>query len=307
VSARALKTLVAALGISVVLWILVRLTSGVEAPAAVPSGLSEVFGPDPVVDWDRVRLSGADRTPVELRREAGRWRVEGVGADSALVERFVTALSAARALEVVATNPANHERMGVGPGSADTLVLTRDGREWTVLLGTRGTRTGTMFVRLPDDDDVYLLDRDLSAHVRRDVEGWRDRRVVALDTARVGGVEVEREGAGRGFSLVRADSSWTLGEGGALADSTAVRNLLSELSDLTASGFLAAGDSLAALPRAASAVVLGEGGDTLTVLEVGSGDDARWVRVLGDSTLYRIPGFRADRLVPDETTLRAPR
>jgi hypothetical protein len=45
-------------------------------------------------------------------------------------------------------------------------------------------------------------------------------------------------------------------------------------------------------------------GTTLLYLEVGSGEGDRWVRVEGDSVVYRIPSWRAGQLLPDPEDLR---
>jgi hypothetical protein len=81
-----------------------------------------------------------------------------------------------------------------------------------------------------------------------------------------------------------------------------VQSLLSELARLDATGFYLETDTLA--PRAARIRALSAAGDTLAVLEVGSGDEDRWIRALGDSIVYRLASWRVGRLLPDIEDLR---
>jgi hypothetical protein len=99
------------------------------------------------------------------------------------------------------------------------------------------------------------------------------------------------------FALTRRDSAWTLANGDT-ARSATVHDLMEEIHDLKAQGFLAAGDSLAGLPQEASVVVLSPANDTLAALAVSEGTGDRWLRERGDSVIYQIPGWRMDRIAP---------
>jgi hypothetical protein len=47
-----------------------------------------------------------------------------------------------------------------------------------------------------------------------------------------------------------------------------------------------------------------QAGDTLLLLNIGSGEGDRWMRVEGDSVVYRIPSWRVSRVLPELSTLR---
>jgi hypothetical protein len=101
--------------------------------------------------------------------------------------------------------------------------------------------------------------------------------------------------------LRRQDSVWALDDGQA-PDSATVRDLLGELARMDASGFYGPQDSL---PAKSGFIRATDGsGTTLLYLEVGSGEGDRWVKVEGDSTVYRIPSWRADRLLLAPEDLR---
>ncbi len=294
--------LIGALGTALVLWLVVRTAAGGAGNGAADSGVQALLASIDTGRVERIRLTGAEE-PVELARGGGRWMVGGHDADSTLVGRFLRALASASVEGLAATNPANHARMGLAPEEADTLRVVTDGEERTLLVGDAGPRTGTVFARLPGEDEVWVVEGDLRAHVGREADGWRDRHMLAVDTGAVRALEIVHEGDR--IRVEREDSTWTFAGGEAVAP-TVVRDVLSELSDLVASGFLAEGDSLAAEPELGSVTALGSGADTLARVRVGSGEGTRWARVEGDPALYRITRFRAERLVPSRERLRPP-
>jgi hypothetical protein len=215
---------------------------------------------------------------------------------------LLDALSEAEMGDLVASNPQNHGRMGVSSDSAATVTLRVGGSTRSILVGRSGPRYGTAYARLPDEDPVYLLDGDLRTHVVRSLDEWRNRTMVAIDTARVARVEVERDSGS--YVFVRTDSSWTLADGSAAAR-TAVDGVLSELARLVASGFVAGGDSIAGLEPASTTRAYSEAGEVLAEITIGSGTGDRWARTSTDDYLYRVSSFRAGRVAPSEETARA--
>jgi hypothetical protein len=301
VSERALRQLVGALAVVVALGVigkLLRSGSGeIDATGAAEHALDAVDSRS----LSAVRIERAGRTTLLALGGEG-WTVEGFRADPEVVGRLLSAVDEMSIGELVAANPANHDRMGVSADSAITVTLTADGEEHTFLLGKSGRRFGTSYMRLPDADEVWLLEGDLRSQLERDVDAWRDRVMVSIDTAAVTRLVVEREG--NAYALVRGDSVWAF-DGGGAAEAGAVRGILGELSRLTATGFVAEGDSLAAAPPAATTTALSADGVVLAEITLGEGTGDRWARSSGDETLYRVTSFRADRISParDAVTL----
>lgn len=295
-SERALKQLVGALALVAALWLVVTLISrsgggAIEAPAA----LGDVFDGVDATSATAVRLIGTDDS-IELRPENGAWKVNGFRADSGAVARLFQVLEDVTVGDLVATNPANHDRMGVSADSASTVEIDIGGQTRTILVGKAGPRPSTAYARLPGEDDVYLLEGNVRSPLTRSLVDWRNRRVVAIDTSRVARVHVQRDADD--YTLVRGDSAWTF-EDGSAADSSQVHSLLSELGgSAVASTVLANDDSLAVLPPGGSTVAYSQGGDVLTEITVGSGDGDRWAMAAGDSVRYRIARFRVDLITP---------
>jgi hypothetical protein len=295
-SDRTLKALLWALGILLVIWGGVSLLSGRGGTSRAATGAtSDVFQGVTPESTSEIRIRRAeDGSTVDMRRQAGSWTVNGYAADSSTVARFWDAMSEAELGDRMASNPANHPRMGVSADSAIELEIVTGSDARVLLVGKAGPRYGTAFARLPDEDPVYLLEGNIRPHLTRSLDDWRNKRIVSLDTADIHGLEVEREG--ETYVLERGDSLWTFASGDS-ADATALNGILSELAGLQASGFYAPGDSLSdsgGMVRAFTA-----SGDTLLELEVGAGDGDRWARVEGDSILYRLPSWRVTRVMPE--------
>jgi hypothetical protein len=297
-SDRTLKRLVAALGAVAAIWVVVFLVSnrsGDEAP--------EITGPVAAffqgVDSSNIAaarfIRGQDT--VELRSVGGAWLVDGFRSDSGAVSRFFQVLGDSDVESVAATNPSNHARMGLDADTAAALEIEQNGATRRMLVGLEGPRTGTFYARLPDQDVVYLMDSGLRSYVFRGLDDWRNRRVLAIDTARVRRITVERDG--ESATVVRTDSTaWSFANGDA-ADARTVQAILTELGGgLVASRFVAESDSIGRLPPGGTTAAYSASGEQLAQVTVGSGSGDRWAMAAGDSVRYRLPPFRVDLIVP---------
>jgi len=296
VSDRALKRLVGALVVTGGLWVVVSLLSGGGSGSIAASGaLADFFEGVDAGTLDSLRFEAQGAPALVLSRDGVSWTVNGFPADSGSVARLLDETGDFGVGELVATNPNNHARMGVSSDSAVTATFFVDGEGRSLLVGDAGRAFGTAYVRLPGSDEVHLLDGDLRSHAMRDLDGWRNRRMVAVDTAAVARIDVERgEDA---YTLTRADSAWTFAAGDS-ANAASVRGILSELSGLMATGFLEEGDSIAGLPRDGTTRAYDVDDRLLAEVTIGQGSGNRWARSRGDPYLYEVSAFRADRVAP---------
>lgn len=300
-SEKGLKLLAVTVGVLCLVWVAVNfLPRGGGGGGASSGALSSFFlgvTPESVTSV-RFKPPG-DEGDVELTRTVGKWTVNGFSADSGSVARLWEGMADATVGDRVGSNPANHPRLGVSSDSAWTLQVETSEGTRSLLVGKSGSRYGTAYIRLPDENDVYLLEAGLRPLITRTLDDWRDKRVARVDTAAVQRIELNREGSN--VVLERADTLWVLGDGGE-ADGTTVRSLLGEMARMDATGFYAPQDSLSSLGGSVRA--LDTAGDTLLFLEVGSGEGDRWARVEGDSIVYRIPSWRVSRILPEVVDLR---
>jgi len=293
-SERMLKQLVGALAITVALWAIVSFLSGGGGSISASGEITDLFEGLGESSIDAVRIEGRNGQ-MDLRRDDDDWTVNGFPADSGSISRFLAVLPDLVAGDLVATNPANHDRMGVSADSAVSVDFGVGGDFQSILVGKQGRGFGTTYVRLPGEDEVYLLEGDLRAQVVRRLDDWRDRSVVNIDSTTVHRIAIERDGDA--YTMVRGDSVWTFEEGGPVR-ATAVTGILSELSNLMASGFLTEGDSVAALDQGGRTVAYSGSGEVLADVTIGSGSAERWARTPTDDYVYRISSFRVGRVAP---------
>jgi hypothetical protein len=302
-SERTLKRLLGALGGVAAVWLLVFFVSN-------RSGEDETEITGPIATF----FEGADSSTLtavrfirsfgtlELRNVGGAWEAGGFKSDSGAVARFFQTLRDTEVSGVAATNPANHARMGLDADTAAAMELEQGGTTRKILVGLDGPRTGTFYARMPDEDVVYLVDSGLRSYVFRQLDDWRNRRMLAIDTTRVRRITVERDG--QSATLVRTDSVWTFADGSP-ANARPVQNILNELGGgLVAARFVSETDSIGRLPAGGTTVAYTDTGEQLASVTVGSGTGDRWATAAGDSVRYRLPPFRVDLIVPRVETLR---
>jgi len=301
-SARTLKQLVGALLVVAISWGLASLFSRGGGDSMAATGeIATFFDGVNESSISAVRMAG-EAEDIELLPSGDSWTVNGWAIDSGSVTRFFDTLEEAQVGDLVATNAANHRRMGIAMDNASQIELEVDGSSRMLLIGDQGPRFSTSYIRLPEADQVYLLESTLSTHMARNLDDWRNRKMIAIDTSRVDRIDVERDGDV--FTLVRGDMAWAF-EDGSPVNALQVGSLLQELSgSLIASRFVEEGDSIGNLPQAGSTVAYAEDGDVLAEVTIGSGENDRWATVTGDSVTYRLPQFRADLIAPRLESLR---
>lgn len=302
-SERALKRILGAVGVLVAAWAIVALLRGpADGPAGGDAGpvgdLLASLDPEGIQE---VRFFRPGDT-IRLARSDGAWTVNDRPADSSRVARLWSDLSEARVTGPIARNPANHPQLGVAADSATRVVFrTTDGEELTLLVGESGPSRPSTYVRLPDRDPVHVVHADLRGTARRDLDAWRDRAVVRVDTSRVRTVVLDRPGEDQ--TLSRSDGGWSLGDG-APADSAAVRGILGALANLRATGF--GPDTVSLDEPDRRLVALGEGDDTLTVLSLTDMEQpGSRVTARGNPTIYELTTYQVGRLFPEPEALRA--
>jgi hypothetical protein len=299
-SEKTLKQLVGALVVAAALWGVTLLLRGDGDASLSASGeIATFFDGVSQMSVSRVHMAGPTGE-TELAGGPDDWTANGFQADSATMVRFWGAVLSVRVGVLTASNPANHDRMGVSAESAASIEFDVDGETRTILLGNSGPRFSTSYVRLPDSDDVYILEGDLRTHARRLPAEWRNKRVVKADTSAFARVAIEREGDS--YTLVRGDSTWTF-EDGSPTNASTVRGVMSEFTSLLAVGFLEEGDSLAVAEQGGITTAYDASGNVVAEVTIGSGESDRWARASGDDVIYRIGSFRVNRITPTRESM----
>lgn len=272
-----------------VLYLAVTMLGGGNGSVAADSALDEAFAELARVSHTHFEIAGP-RDRILLEKGDGSWTVNGFEADSGAVARFLRAVEEVEIASVAATNPNNHDRLGISADSAWSLG-TGDGP--LVLLGKTGNRFRTAYARLPEADVVSLIEGDLRSAAARPLLDWRNKVILQTDTSAVASIRVTRDGGTVVYE--RQDSSWAAD--GDEADAVTVRNILQELANLRASGFAEEGTEMPAEPER-SLLATDADGNELASLTLADGDGNVLVLSARSPYIFEVPTFRADRIAP---------
>ncbi len=299
-SPRQLKWAAVAMVMAVLLWVVSERTA--EQP---DDRETRRVLPEQVEGVDRIVFASLEDT-VELRRTGGTWTVNGFEIDNTRLATLFTALQDSVGSEIVATSAAVHGRMGVD-GSGTTFTLFRgDDVVATVLFGNKGAGESSIYARNEGDDLVYRYDGPLTQLVALRVNDWRNKVLVDVPMESIARVEVDR--AGIRYVLARRDGGWALSSGAAV-DLEKVALMLSRFQPLQARR-IADGEHRAAadfrIPDR-RITLFDAAGDTLAAIVYDSigGEAGFAVRVTGDETVYQVPRWTLDQIMPPEEGLRA--
>ncbi len=186
----------------------------IEAQALVP-GLK-----DQVNDIERLQIdTGADE-PIRLIRSDERWRVENAEAyeaDFELVYQLLRDLAAGERAEPRTSNPDWYERLGVAgaslqsDGSEASFQIGFPGTELpAVIIGRAGPAGQSRFVRLANEEQVWLSDREIS--VPPTILDWLQRSVMDIPASELAEITL-RHADGEVVQLRPADETgnqWVL-------------------------------------------------------------------------------------------------
>ena len=247
----------------------------------------------------------ADTTRL-VRRDSTTWTVNGHPASKSAVAELFTALAdTSRRTELVAGRSASHASLGVDSANGARIRIVRgDSTLADLVQGKRGPGLDGGYFRAAGDSAVYLVEGSLAQALELASDEWRDRRIAGVTADSVGRIEVRR--GRRSYTVRREGTGWTLAPG-RRADSAAVGSLLDAYGQVDAAGFASetqADSASFARPDRQTALLRADGTPLLT-LAFDSTANGFWVRAGGDSTVYRMDTWSADRLVPADSTLKS--
>jgi hypothetical protein len=295
-----LKLIAIALAVALSLWGLSELLSGRSDDAETALVIPALQ----ITDVDTVAFVSETDTVV-LARSGDEWTVNGFRASFEEVDEFFAALSDSSEAELVATGTTVHQRMEVDEESGTQLRLVDGSMVLShTVIGKAGRRYNSRYVRLADSDPVYLYVGPMSRFVSREVDDWRDKRILDIEPDSIEMVAVQR--GGERYTLMRGPQGWTFATGSP-ADSAAVSRVLSQYVSVDASGFAseAQADSADFTGPDRTVTLVGQPGDTLASLLFDSTASAFWVQKRSGGTIYRILQWKANQMMPAESTLVA--
>ncbi len=301
-SAKHLKLIAMTLAVLLLLWgsseLLSRGSDSVTASLKLPA-LAQT-------DVDTIAVvKGADSI-VLAKQSPTAWTVNGHRTAPDAVNDLFQALADTTHAELVAREPASYARLGVDSVAGRRLRLSRAGKPLLeLILGARGPDFASAYFRRPGDTQVYLWRGRLASALDRPLDGWRDKRIAALEPDSLVALDVVR-GKDR-YALKRAGKRWMLN--GQATDSASVTRYLDRLKAITAAGFATPKevDSTNALRPVRRLSVRGGRGVLLSLAcdSAATGFIVRHLAGVGGegSTVYRMTVWDVDGITPASRSL----
>lgn len=300
-SERRLKLLMAALAIGILVYVGLRVATDGGEPPSEPLTLESAG----VETLDSVIVESAEDT-VRLRGGEG-WAVNGREAVADAGETLQNALQDARVGQLVSRNPENHDRLGVAEGQGHLArFYVGDTARLSLILGDAAGGFGDAYVRRAGDDEVHVLEGTLVNLLRRGVEDWRNKEILA--TAREDVQAIEFAYPEETFRAVRDSAAWRLEPGGVEVRSDAIAPLLSQLVNLRALGFAAdsVADGLDWTAATARVRVVGPGGSDLAELSfLAREENGYFARRSDKPVVYTVSQFTGDQILKKRDELIA--
>ncbi|MFC1559188.1 DUF4340 domain-containing protein [Gemmatimonadota bacterium] len=253
----------------------------------------------------RIAISGKGND-VTLEQRGGVWLITSpieYPANQTLVEDLLGKVDELATVNVVSSNPVNHDLFEVG-AETGVLVQLYGGREgnrrmMSMFVGKMTSDFNHTFIRRFSEDDVHTASGLLNGYFNKTVSAWQDRTIFALPAESITqlnviGEEVDYTLAIRGIMSESPDVPWVIQseEGLAEADSSKAMAIVRRVAGLSASGFPEPGDLVDAdwenpVIRIDGRLVDGSAIE-LRVCEI-PGDSSRYyVRKSGDETVFLI-------------------
>jgi hypothetical protein len=205
----------------------------------------------------RVLIDGKE-DDLELIKENNAWKVsigEGKYADAqkSSVKNTLSSLMSIKPSRIAAKDPGKWKDYQVD--SAGTRVQVFEGKKATLdliigrfgvnqqamqqqqqmMMGGRGMQQFFSYVRLNDEDEVYVAENFMGMSINSDASSYRNRQLLSLTTDSIASIQFNYP-ADSAFVLTRQDSTWTIF--GTQADSASVASYLSGIRYLSNSNFV---------------------------------------------------------------------
>jgi hypothetical protein len=150
---------------------------------AVPGGFQISRWNSDQVDELRFVFSGEKQ--LVLKQENGKWLADGFPADATRIQQVFDQLANASVSSRASTNPQNHQRFEVD-GKGVTLTMLKGNTVVQDLVIGKTAGGDTVYARLPEQDDVFVLSGLQRHMISDDILVWRDRTVAdfSADQAR---------------------------------------------------------------------------------------------------------------------------
>lgn len=190
------RRLFSLLGLSAALLILAALATNwfgpQQASAPVHGKLLPILTAERA-NIDHISLSSNGKLLVELKRQWEQWGLanrDGYPANAGTIRTLLDNLSSAEKREAKTADPSRYDKLGVDEQSDKSLLLTLGAGERRLadlIVGNAVSRPVGHFVRLKDDSQSWLIDRELN--IGKDIGQWLRTDLLNLPATQVKQVE----------------------------------------------------------------------------------------------------------------------
>lgn len=269
---------------------------------------------------DSIEITRPHEVAVRLAHLDGTWRVVApvdAKADQNAVSAALDKLAALESTGVAASRRENHARLEVDAEHGVRITATHGSH--TLIDFWLGTyRSGGTMVRLEGQDTVQTVDGAIRYVFAKETKDWRDRAIVDITPETITAFTVAGP---NGTYHFQGGPSWTQAPGDAPLErfsASKVASLVASVARLRATDFADVG----ATPAATG---IGGAGETTVTADVpasdggaaqhivihvgntnGAGATDRFVQRAGDSVVYVVSGYVAERLRPHDADFQTP-
>lgn len=202
---------------------------------------------------DHIRLAFAGGKEIDLKKTDGTWRVNGQPAEQTRIDQVLEYLGKAQITSRVSSNPDNHGSFDVGAEKGLTMTLFNGENEIQQVILGKTAGGETVYARLPDHDEVYVLS-GLSRYYLSDEENvWRDRKIASFSKDNVRQVEYTENQIY--WKLQQSKDGWTLANkwiAPVAVNADKVGEFMQSVANLQATDFATAEDTQKALEKKAT-------------------------------------------------------
>lgn len=183
---------------------------------------------------------------VTLTKQGDAWMVtapQKFKADPNIVKSTVDKLAEFEVTGIRSKKAAKHDLFEVTDEKGiNVKVNTNDGKTFTFILGKNSKDFRNSFIRLPGDDNVYVIKGAIKSYISRELSAWRDKTIFDLDKTAVKSVSIsEKQGKKTSITTFerKDDGTWFVPDKPDFpADKNKVESLVNQLATLRTQDFI---------------------------------------------------------------------
>lgn len=157
---------------------------------------------------DGITLVFAQDKQIQLEKRDGTWFVDDLPADGAKVQSLLDAAASSTVDSRVSSNAQYHERFEVADKGVRMTLLAQESVKKELVFG-KAAGGDSVYVRVPDQTDVFVMSGFPRYSLTEEMDQWRDRSLANVPADRirmVGYAENQIQ-----WELKQTGESWTVG------------------------------------------------------------------------------------------------